>query len=195
MMHLKKSSKTCLNASLFSVFFFILLTLGSNLSHAGSVTKSYVDYDGDEYHLNLVMFIHAPSTHVWRQLTNYNQLQRVNPVVKQSSVIKSGRTTRVKVVSEGCIWFFCRTITQLQDIKNLGQGYLVISEVEGESDFASGYTMWHVTPYQQGSRVTIRARLKPGFWIPPLLGPWLFQKKLLQQGETVINNLEKLNKQ
>jgi hypothetical protein len=69
----------------------------------------------------------------------------------------------------------------------------MITEVAGKSDFSSGYTLWHVIPQKQSSQVTISVRLKPGFWIPPFLGPWLFQKKLLQQGEELMTNLEKLN--
>lgn len=172
---------------------FINGVIASELAYAGNVSKAYVDYDGEEYHLNLIMHVKAPAKKVWYHLTNYQQLKKVNPAITQSKVIKnSKKTTRVKVISEGCVMFFCRIITQVQDIRDLGQGYLVISEVKDQGDFASGYTLWHVTPHQQGTQVTIRARLKPGFWIPPLIGPWLFQKKLLEQGKTVINNLEKL---
>ena len=186
------SSKTCSTVN--PLLFVLLLALTGSVSHAGTVSKSYVDYDGEEYHLNLIMHINAPADKVWRHLTNYRQLKKVNPVIQQSQVIKRGRTTRVKVVSEGCIWFFCRIITQVQDIRDLGQGYLVISEVEDKSDFVSGYTMWHVVPHKEQTQVTIRARLKPGFWIPPLIGPWLFQDTLLEQGYIVINNLETLSK-
>ena len=189
------SLRTCSTVSLSSFIIILLVSIASKHSYAGTVSKAYVDYDGEEYHLNLIMLVDAPSTKVWHHLTNYKQLKQVNPAVKHSKVIKRGKTTRIKVVSEGCIWFFCRTINQLQDIKDLGQGYLVISEVNGKSDFSSGYTMWRVIPHQQGTQVTIRARLKPDFWIPPFIGPWLFQDTLLQQGKIVINNLEKLDKQ
>ena len=187
------SLKTCSNASFYFSALVLLFTLGSPLSHAGNVTHSYVDYDGDEYHLNLIMHISAPSPKVWQHLTNYKQLNKVNELVTHSEILQTSNTiTRVKVVSEGCVLFFCRTITQVQDIRNLGQGYLVISEVEGQSDFSSGYTMWHVINIKQGAQVTIRARLKPDFWIPPFIGPWLFQNKLLEQGEALINKLESL---
>ncbi|MGD8483380.1 MAG: SRPBCC family protein [Thioalkalispiraceae bacterium] len=187
------SLKTC-SSSRLTLFCFILC-LGCGLpvdpGLAGTVKKSYVDYDGGEYHLNLVMHIDAPTTSVWQQLTDFNQLGKVNPAIKQSTILhKNNSTTRIKVISEGCVLFFCRTITQVQDVRELGQGYLVIAEVAGKSDFSSGHTLWHVTPQQDSTRVTIRARLKPDFWLPPLLGPWLFQKKLVQQAKTIIINLE-----
>lgn len=191
------SLKTCLTAKSYLLKTFTLLVVSSviplNTVLAGTVKKAYVDYDGDEYHLNLIMQIKAPVKKVWPLLTNYSQLKKVNDSVTHSQVLKAQKNiTRIKVTSEGCVIFFCRTVTQVQDIRDLGQGYLVISEVSGQSDFTSGHTLWHVVPHQQGTQVTIRARLKPGFWIPPFIGPWLFQKKLLGQGETVINNLEKL---
>lgn len=189
------SLKTCSSGKCFFLVFAFLLMPGVPLSYAGSVNKSYVDYDGEEYHLNLVMIVNAPSAKVWQHLTNYSQLKKVNPAIQQTKVIKRGKMTRVKVISEGCIWVFCRTLTQLQDIRDLGQGYLVVSEVEGQSDFASGYTMWHVVPHNKGTKVSIRARLTPDFWIPPFIGPWLFKDALLEQGEIVINNLETLSQQ
>lgn len=188
------SSKTCSGDSCLLLLLVIFVGLCSPLTYAGNVKKSYVDYDGEEYHLNLIMIVNAPSTKVWRHLTNYNQLEKVNPAIQHSKVIKRGKTTRLKVISKGCIWFFCRTIKQLQDIRDLGRGYLVVSEVEGKSDFSSGYTMWHVISHKQGAQVTIRARLTPDFWIPPFIGPWLFKDALLHQGEIVINNLETLSK-
>src|SRR5210317_1549140 len=117
MVRSKTSLKTCSSVSLLTLVIFLLLALGSQLSHAGSVSHSYVDYDGDEYHLNLIMHINAPSSKVWQHLTNYNQLSKVNELVTHSEILQaSNATTRVKVISEGCVLFFCRMITQVQDI-------------------------------------------------------------------------------
>ena len=153
-----------------------------------------VEKRGKVLQVDSVLVIDAPRALVFAALSDYAAFSQLSDRYKQSRFIEPAEdgTPRIYTEVEGCVLFFCRTITQVQDIRDLGQGYLVISEVEGQSDFSSGYTMWHVINNEQGAQVTIRARLKPDFWIPPFIGPWLFQNKLLEQGEALINKLESL---
>ena len=167
-------------------------------AYAGEVLRSHVDYLDNEYHLDVSMRIDASPAKVWGLLTNYKNLNQLSHDIHESDVLKTdNKTTRIKVISKGCLLFFCRTLTQVQDAIELIPGkqntrYLMVNEVEGQSDFKSGYTLWQVEPKKNMTHVTISARLKPGFWIPPFLGPWLFQKKLVEQATRLINNLENL---
>lgn len=169
-----------------------------SVTYAGEVLSSDVDYDNSEYHLNIAMRINASHKQVWQRLTNYKNLKQLSDTIRESHILKvDNETTRIKVINEVCMLFFCRTLTQVQDARELvpykqNQSYLMVSEVEGQSDFKTGYTLWQVEPELNTTRVTISARLKPDFWIPPLLGPWLFQGKLVKQATQLINNLETL---
>ena len=176
----------------------LIYWLNFSAAYAGEVLSYHVDYIDNEYHLDISMLINASPKKVWHLLTNYKNLSQLSHAIHKSDVIKTdNKTTRIKVISKGCLLVFCRTLTQVQDASELIIGkqnkrYLMINEVEGQSDFKSGYTLWQIVPKKNMTHVAISARLNPDFWIPPLLGPWLFQKKLVEQTTQLIINLETL---
>jgi len=180
--------------------FYLILIYGlfNSATYAGDILIANVVHNENEYHLNIVMRINTTAEPIWQKLTDYENLNKISPTVVRSHILEiKNKTTRVKVTSEGCILFFCRTINQIQDIQiresaTQNKRELIINDVEGKSDFKTGYTLWQIEPELNATRVTIRARLNPDFWIPPILGTWLFKNKLLEQTTQLITNLETL---
>jgi hypothetical protein len=77
-------------------------------------------------------------------------------------------------------------------VTELDNGYIMLIDENGKSDFKHGHTLWRVRPIGGGTRVTISADMQPDFWIPPIIGTYLFKKKLLKEGTMLVNNLEQL---
>lgn len=161
---------------------------------AGEVLHSQVRRDDDHFLIHLQMRIDAPSTPVYQLLTDYNQLHQLSNMIVSSQVVSDTRTDdvqQVEVISEGCVLFFCRRVTQLQTASELGRGYLQLIEDPQRGDFHSGRTLWHIAPDNGGTRVTLSADLQPRFWVPPLIGTAIFKHKLLDESTILINNLER----
>jgi hypothetical protein len=160
-------------------------------AQAGEVLESRVQHQGGQYLIHLQMDIEAPAERVFTLLTDYAQLNRLSEAVVHSEVLaRNGNQTRIRVVTRGCVLFYCRDVTQVQTATDLGRGYVMLVDDPEASDFQSGRTLWHIEPRGETTRVTLSAELQPGFWIPPLIGPALFKRKLLKEGTLLINTLE-----
>lgn len=158
---------------------------------AGEVLESKVHRDGDHFLVHLKMQIDATAPEVYRRLTDFNRLHELSNMIKQSRVLETnGKRQRVEVISEGCVLFFCRRVTQVQTATSLGRGYLQVIDDPEASDFQSGRTLWHIAPVDNGTRVTLSADIEPDFWVPPIIGTAIFKHKLLKESMTLINNIE-----
>lgn len=183
-------SKSCLTASRPYLLSGIVLSP----VYAGEVIYSYVDYRQGHYLLNLEMRIEAPPQKAYAVITRFNDLPRLNNSIKLSRLLASqGQQHTVLIESEACIWFFCRRITQVQRVTEMGDGYLQSITDPAQSDMVSGRVLWHVRadPRQaEHTLMTYRADFEPDFFVPPLIGPWLLKKRLLTEGRKTINGIE-----
>ena len=74
----------------------------------------------------------------------------------------------------------------------LFRSYIAVEDIKGQSDFIYAESHWHIYSHNKGTRVTFNSEMKPGFWLPPLIGPWYFKNSLLQETKDMIQRLEKL---
>ncbi len=170
----------------------LLLCLYSSNLTAGEILRSEVRREGDNFLIQLEMQIEAPRDRVYQLLTDYDHLQQLSEtIVKSRRLSGQGEQTRVEIITEGCVLFYCRTIRQVQTATELGRGYLKLIDDEQQSDFQYGRTLWHITAENNGlTRVTLSADMQPRFWVPPIIGTTLFRHKLLKESAALINNLE-----
>ena len=60
------------------------------------------------------------------------------------------------------------------------------------SDFQHGYARVNIWQEPTGTRVLIRSEVRPDFWIPPIIGPWLIKRKLRSEALETVQNLERV---
>ncbi len=161
---------------------------------AGEVLSAEVDYKDERYIVEIDMRINADPGRVYALLTDYEHLSRISERIKESHLIFSldEASHRTRVVLEGCIAFFCKELTQVQDVEELGGGMIVATVLAEQSDFVYGHSRWLIRPEAGATRVTFNTDLKPAFWVPPLIGPPLIKRELRQASLKTITDLEKL---
>ena len=160
---------------------------------SGEVIKSDVSHNKGSYSASLVMHINAPTKKVYRLFTNYDDLARLSDNITESEIIDEDPPEYTVVVkTHNCVLFFCKDLKQTQQVLELGEGYIAVEDIKGQSDFIYAESHWHISPYKKGTRVTFKSEMKPGFWIPPLIGPWYFKKRMLKETKNMIERLEKL---
>lgn len=160
---------------------------------AGEVVTSHVAYENDHYLVNIDMRINANADKVFMRLLDYDHLHRINGAIKSSRLLFSdGHHYRVRIVTRGCIWFYCRKVVQLQNIEKFPGHYLIGVVDPAHSDLKYGRMFWHVWRDGKGTRVSFSADVVPDFWVPPLIGPWVLKEKLLEEGRRTIGGLERL---
>ena len=171
-----------------------LLTLSSAQAvAAGEVIKATVDHQDDHYLLHLDMRIQGKAAAVYRVLVDFNHLDRINDSIKSSQDLESkGKVHRVRVVAKGCVWIFCRTISQIQVITELSGGYLMSITEPTKTDLRYGHVLWQVIDEGNTTRIKYNADFVPAFWVPPLIGPLIFKHRLLEEGQKTVNGIERL---
>ena len=180
--------------------FSIVLGLIGSTGQAGEVLQSYVDHDDGHYFLHMEMRVNAPVARVYAALTDFDNLTKINNNIIESTMLKNDpKLKHIRVVTEGCILFFCKRMVQLQHVIELGQGYVSVRVDPEKSDFTHGHMLWHIrahdTQQQKQTLVNFSADVAPDFWIPPLIGPWLLKNTFYEETRQTVNGLERLAKQ
>lgn len=160
---------------------------------AGEVVTSHVEHNGAHYLVNIDMRVNARRDKILALITDYAHLGRVNSAIKESRVLShDGPHYRVRIVTRGCVLFFCKRVVHVQVVTELVNGYVVARLDPAASDFEYGTIVWRVWHDDLGTRVNFSADLVPAFWVPPLIGPWALKHKLIEEGQQTINGLERL---
>lgn len=130
---------------------------------------------------------------IYRILIDFDNITAVNDTIVFSKRLKSeGKVHTVHFESVGCIWFFCRRVKQIVKVTELGRGYIMSVTDPTQSDLEYGRTLWEVIDEGKTTRIKYNADYVPDFWVPPLIGPYLFKGRMLEEGLKTINGIEAL---
>lgn len=184
--------KCCKTALLLGALWLINIT-----ANAGDIIQAHVEHKNKQYFISIEVIINADSQRVYDILTDYNNLTKLSDSIEESSIIYSlsDNDHRVKVEIKACVSFFCKTITQIQDVEELPGMVIITTTLPDKSDVDYAHARWKVSAEDGLTRVHFNADLKPSFWIPPLIGPLLIERALRNEALTVLEGLEKLAQQ
>ena len=88
---------------------------------------------------------------------------------------------RVRSVVRVCILIFCKRVVQVQDVTLVDDHTVVATMVPGAGDFRAGLSRWELTAVGAATELHFTQVFEPDFWVPPLIGPWLIEKKLVRE--------------
>ena len=150
--------------------------------------------EGNTYHFQLQFTANGSSKQVLALLTDYNQLARLNPLIKSSRVIPTDSLDidRVEIITRGCMLFFCKTIRRVEDVTIANEQHIRSTIAPSLSDFKSGHTVWTFTPMGSQTLVHFQATMVPDFWLPPFIGPYALKKQLHSQLNYTANKINYL---
>ncbi len=153
------------------------------LARAGVILDSSSELDGGVYTLALTAHIDAPPATVQRLITDYDRLTEINSSLIKSRMVQEHSPVRHRVhtVIRACILFFCRSVTQVQDISQQAGGRIEAVILPAVSDFRQGHARWDLAAADGGTLMRFSAELEPAFWVPPVIGPWLFERQLIRE--------------
>lgn len=161
------------------------------IAQAGEISASSVTLADGVYSIAVDARIDAPPDTVQRRITDYDHLSSINHSIKESRIVQTFGPDRHRVhsVIKACVLFFCRRVTQVQDIVQYGKRRVEASILPELSDFRYGRAVWQLEADGPDTLMHFTAQLQPSFWVPPLIGPWLFENKIvseLQESATTI---------
>lgn len=169
------------------------LALTSATAWAGTVRSISVQHRKSSYSVDLKMTIDAPRQAVYRVLTDYSRLPRINPAIRYARVLPTppGQPTQVKSRVHLCVAFFCRNMDEVQKMYTSPPDRLRAVMIPAESDFKSGTAAWSLSPEGRHTLLHFHADVTPAFWVPPLIGPWMIRRVLRSQAIRTARGVEK----
>lgn len=162
------------------------------LSRAGGVLDSSVRYDAGVYSLSIEARIDAPVEMVYRLITDYDHLHDINPAIRESRILRTYSPVkhRIRTVTRVCVLFYCRNVTQSQDMVQL-PGYTIEAVIlPQDSDFRRGRGHWRLTGEGDATVMRFGAELVPAFYLPKLIGPWLIRREMVRQITEIVLLIE-----
>ncbi len=136
------------------------------------VETAVVTRDGAAYEVSIDARLSPPPERMLAVLIDYAKLPELHRRIRESRVLGEPQPGTVEVFTrfDGCFMLVCRSLERVELIHRTPAG-LEAEDVQGRSAFREGRTQWLLVADGSGTRLAYRARLVPGFWVPPVLGP------------------------
>ena len=162
---------------------------------AGEIKTATVQYKNGIYTIFFTAELAASQADVFHIVTDYDRLSRLNEMIEASSLLSKPGYLPVKrqIIMHACILFYCRRVTLVESVNEFNMDTLLAIIVPAESDFESGESHWRVISLgQHATQLSLSSQLRPKFWIPPVIGPWLIKKKMIKELSVMVERLELL---
>ena len=169
------------------------LAVGVSASTA-TLDSLEVDKDGDVYSLYADTFLAASPEAIFEVLTDYEQFGRISSVYKEYGYVDPlpDGTPVVRTVTEGCLLFYCVSMTRVETVEMMAPGYIRTEALPDQSDFRKSVSEWSLVPDGTGTRVIYTLEMEPDFRVPPVIGPWYLKRTLKRGGTRAIDRIERL---
>lgn len=149
-----------------------------------------VGYGQGRYSIDMSVRLSVSAAAAYAVMNDFSALLEINHNVAVAEVQPNHR---LRTVVNMCIAFFCRSVEQLQTVHSEPPYGLQMNVIPAYSDFSYGRARWRFQPLTAStSRMFFDAQVSPKFWVPPLIGPWLVQRKMQQQALVTANGIERV---
>lgn len=170
-----------------------LLWLLSGTVWAGEILSVNVEQREERYIAEVDMRFFADSATLRYLVTDYANLTRLNDSILYSEILseQDGSHT-VKMRIKACVSMLCKELEQVQQVQVLSNGSIVASMIPAQSDFDYGFSRWQFWDEPESVVMRFTTEVNPGFWVPPVIGPWLVRQALHTETVKTVNNLDRL---
>jgi len=161
-----------------------MLLLSPGSATAGEILAASVTHAAGRYDIAIRARIDAPSDVVYRAITDYANLAVINPDIEASELLETSAAniSRVRTVIRVCILLFCKQVEQLQSVTYPDADTIEAEIIPEGSDFRSGFARWRLSsPTAATTELQFTETFEPDFWVPPVIGPWLIERKLVRE--------------
>lgn len=139
-------------------------------------------------------YIDAPPEAVFEILADYEGFQRISDVFDETRFLERDEAGNGTVYSRvtGCVLLFCTTIERVEELTVDPGRRITAVAVPDRSDVDFSTAHWVFEEEGDGTRIDYQLDFKPGFWVPPVLGPMIIRAKLRSRAVLAADRVEEL---
>lgn len=118
---------------------------------------------------------------VWEVLNDYEHMPRFVPDIHQASLIQADKNHKVvKLDGVSTFLFLQFPIAVVMDVRYLSDRHVSLNSISGNLEVRGDVRL---DRDGNGTRATYVTYLRPSFWLPPVIGPYLIGQQIRRQFE------------
>lgn len=166
-----------------------LLASSVNAAELRSVT---LDKRDGIYYATSEVWLDAPRADVFEVLSNWDISTQFSSLIIDSRNIAPDSAGRpgFYMRNKGCVLFFCQTVERAGFVELESQQLIHAVADEDESDFEISDERWVLNDQDNGTQILYELKMKPKFWIPPVIGPYAIKRKIRNDGLEALERIE-----
>jgi hypothetical protein len=170
------------------------MALSPALSGAAEMRSVQVEFEDDHYVMDAEVWFDADQETVFGVFLDWDLAAEFSSVIVEAKNVGPDKKGGMGyyIHNRGCILFFCKSTRRNGSVTS--EAYTVIRAIADPetSDFDVSEETWTFSTVDDGTMVRYELRMKPSFWVPPLIGPYLIKKKLRDDGAEAFDRIEKI---
>lgn len=170
----------------------VLTCICSMPAIAAEMLEVEVDYQEGVYMMNSSVWFDAPIADVYEIFSRWDYSAEFSSAIVEARDIEADALGRPQyyVRNRGCVLFFCRSFERRGHAQLQTNEWLTAQANPETSDFHRSDERWDFVARDGGTVVSYDLKMKPKFWIPPGIGPFMIMRKLKNDGGDAIDRIE-----
>lgn len=181
-----------------AVFFALLVSLvGAQSAAAAEMRHVDVEYEDGSYTMVSVVWFDAGLHEIFHVFSRWDYSTQFSSVVVEARDLEPDASGRPGyfVRNRGCILFFCKSMVRKGYVEaQLNRDLRAVANPE-DSDFQLFEESWEFAEDGGGTQVRYKLLMRPDFWVPPAIGPYLIKRKLKSDGGDALDRIEEIAQQ
>ena len=174
----------------------LILVIAVLPAFAGAATlrEVTVDHVDGAYIMQSEVWFDVDIERIYGLLLDWDESSKFSSVIVESRNLPPGPDGRARYYSQtrGCLWFFCKSFERYGYVEHEPYTFIRATVDPEKSDFEVSDESWEFREEADGTVVIYAFRMKPKFFIPPLIGPAILKNKLRSGGINAIERIEVL---
>ncbi len=161
-------------------------------TRAAEMLSIIVDHDEGTYTMTSEVWFDASVEQVYEVFRYWDNSTKFSSAIVESRDVEPDAQGRPQfyVRNRACVLFFCTTFERRGYVESeLNKRILAFVDPE-TSDFHLSNESWKFLAKDGGTLVIYDLEMRPKFWIPPAIGPYLIKRKLRNNGSDAIDRIE-----
>jgi hypothetical protein len=172
----------------------LLLMLAARLAVPADLRAIEVEREDDRYSLRSEAYFAANRADLYRVLTNYDLFEQFSSAYVETRNVEKDEQGRPRFFTrmQGCVLLFCRSFVRHGYLLLTPKSEIVAVAEPEDSDFNYSRERWRLQTEGEGTLLIYDFEMEPGFWVPPVIGPYVIKRSLRAGGSDAIDRIEAL---
>ncbi len=161
-------------------------------AEASDLREVAIDRVDGVYKMHSVVWFDADINSVYNVFLDWDLSEQFSSIVVESRNTGSdasgdrGFYTR----NRACILFYCKSVERSGSVEHEPLQFIKAMADPEQSDFHISNETWQFEEEGSGTLITYELEMRPKFWIPPIIGPYVLKKKMADDGVEALDRIE-----